>query len=110
MLRRRLVGLRRSGARAHPIQPRGAVRIGAEKSVQSAALDAPVRTERALQTLRQAQAGPRPVGPLIFCGLNGATDRPRRRTSRHSPATSADLSTCEPVPWISSARKLTRCP
>ncbi len=40
----------------------------------------------------------------MFCGLNGATDRPRARAARHSPATSIDLPTFEPVPWIISAR------
>src|SRR3954451_9266175 len=40
----------------------------------------------------------------IFCGLNGATFRPRILAARHSPATSSDLPTLEPAPWIISAR------
>src|ERR1700712_4549798 len=40
----------------------------------------------------------------MFCGLNGATLRPGSRAARHSPATSSDLPTLEPAPWIISAR------
>src|SRR5690349_769076 len=36
----------------------------------------------------------------MFCGLNGATLRPRRTSARHSPATMTDLPTWLPVPWI----------
>ena len=35
----------------------------------------------------------------MFCGLNGATRRPRLTAARHSPATRIDLPTLEPVPW-----------
>lgn len=42
----------------------------------------------------------------IFCGLNGATFRPRRTAALHRPATSIDLPTFEPVPWIISARPI----
>src|ERR1700709_1137395 len=40
----------------------------------------------------------------MFCGLNGATLRPRILAARHSPATNSDLPTLEPAPWIISAR------
>src|SRR6185437_626821 len=40
----------------------------------------------------------------MFCGLNGATLSPRILAARHSPATSSDLPTLEPAPWIISAR------
>ena len=62
---------------------------------------------------RACSACARPISPPsavtaalldMFCGLNGATDRPRRRAARQSPATSIDLPTFEPVPWIISAR------
>ena len=39
----------------------------------------------------------------MFCGLNGRTTMPRFVSSRHSPATSNDLPTSEPQPWIISA-------
>jgi hypothetical protein len=40
----------------------------------------------------------------MFCGLNGATLRPRRASTRQSPATSVLLPAPEQVPWIMSAR------
>jgi hypothetical protein len=42
----------------------------------------------------------------MFCGLNGATSIPRARAARASPATSIDLPTLEPVPWIITARPM----
>ena len=39
----------------------------------------------------------------MFCGLNGITVRPRRTKARARPATSVDLPTLEPVPWIITA-------
>ena len=56
---------------------------------------------------RACKACARPISPPsaqtaalldMFCGLNGATRMPRRRASRHSPATMTDLPTFEPVP------------
>ena len=38
----------------------------------------------------------------MFCGLNGATRRPRRRRQRASPATSVLLPASEVVPWTIS--------
>lgn len=54
----------------------------------------------------------RPISPLcpvsgilataalfdMFCGLNGRTPSPRRRATRHRPATSTVLPTSDPVP------------
>ncbi|CAK0777649.1 hypothetical protein WCLP8_590003 [uncultured Gammaproteobacteria bacterium] len=40
----------------------------------------------------------------MFCGLNGRTLKPRRTKARHSPATSSDLPTLEPVPCNIKAR------
>ena len=34
----------------------------------------------------------------MFCGLNGATDRPRRTQARAMPATNMDLPTLDPAP------------
>ena len=46
----------------------------------------------------------------MFCGLNGRTRSPRLAKARHSPATSTDLPTSEPVPCSISARAIrTRC-
>ena len=62
---------------------------------------------------RACNACARPISPPsavtaalldIFCGLNGATDNPRRLAARHRPATSIDFPTFEPVPWIMTAR------
>jgi hypothetical protein len=39
----------------------------------------------------------------MFCGLNGAIFSPRRSNARASPATSNDLPTWLPVPWIMMA-------
>ena len=39
----------------------------------------------------------------MFWGLNGATRSPRRRATRHNPATTTDLPASEQVPWIISA-------
>jgi hypothetical protein len=39
----------------------------------------------------------------MFCGLKGATLKPRRTSARQSPATSTDLPTWLPVPWIMRA-------
>ena len=39
----------------------------------------------------------------MFCGLKGRTTLPRFVSNRHSPATSSDLPTSEPQPWIISA-------
>ena len=53
----------------------------------------------------------RPISPpstvtaelsAMFCGLNGATRRPRRRRQRASPATSVLLPASEVVPWTIS--------
>jgi hypothetical protein len=61
---------------------------------------------------RACTACARPISPPstataalfdMFWGLNGATFRPRRTSSRASPATSVDLPTFEPVPWIITA-------
>ncbi len=46
----------------------------------------------------------------MFCGLNGATEIPRRSAARQSPATSSDLPTLDPVPWIITARAVMRSP
>ncbi len=40
----------------------------------------------------------------MFCGLNGATERPRLWKARRRPATTIDLPTFEPAPWIMMAR------
>src|SRR5690349_21268545 len=40
----------------------------------------------------------------MFWGLNGSTFRPRRVAARASPATTRDLPTSEPAPWIINAR------
>ncbi len=49
----------------------------------------------------------RPISPpstvtallsAMFCGLNGATDTPRRASTRHSPATTVLLPASEVVP------------
>src|SRR6185312_5556735 len=45
----------------------------------------------------------------MFCALNGATDRPLRANSRHSPATTIDLPASEVVPATSSAPLTVRC-
>ena len=34
----------------------------------------------------------------MFCGLKGATESPRRRAARQSPATTVDFPTSDPVP------------
>ncbi len=39
----------------------------------------------------------------MFCGLNGATESPRRVAARQRPATSSDLPTFEPAPCSISA-------
>ena len=70
---------------------------------------------------RACSAWARPISPPsavtaalfdMFCGLNGRTRRPRRVKARASPATSNDLPTSDPVPWIMMARAVirTRCP
>src|SRR3954447_5027558 len=66
-----------------------------------------------VRAARACSACARPISPPsavtaalldMFCGLNGATLRPRIFAARHSPATSSDLPTLEPAPWIISAR------
>ena len=66
----------------------------------------------ASRAARACTAWARPISPPstataalfdMFCGLNGATLRPRRTSDRASPATSVDLPTFEPVPWIITA-------
>src|SRR5262249_2305135 len=42
----------------------------------------------------------------MFCGLNGRTRRPRRVARRARPATTSDLRTSEPAPWIINARAM----
>ena len=46
----------------------------------------------------------------MFCGLNGATHKPRRFAARHSPATTTDFPASDAVPWIMIARALTPPP
>src|SRR5262245_58416022 len=62
---------------------------------------------------RACSACARPISPPssvtaalfdMFCGLNGATLRPRETSARASPATISDLPTSEPVPWNMIAR------
>ena len=66
-------------------------------------------TEGSRPAARAWSAWARPISPPstataalldMFCGLNGATDRPRRANARASPATTRDLPTSEPAPWI----------
>ncbi len=38
----------------------------------------------------------------MFCALNGATSRPRRRSARHSPVTTSDFPASEDVPAITT--------
>src|SRR5690606_41890001 len=68
---------------------------------------------RGTPAARACNACARPIAPPsavtaalfdMFCGLNGATDRPRLRAARQRPATRSDLPTLLPVPWIISAR------
>src|SRR5258708_15518517 len=42
----------------------------------------------------------------MFCGLKGSTRCPRRVAARASPATTSDLPTSEPAPWIINARAM----
>ena len=44
----------------------------------------------------------------MFCALNGATDTPRRASSRHSPATSTLLPASEVQPATSRAPRSSR--
>ena len=69
-------------------------------------------TDGASRAARACSAWARPISPPpsataalfdMFCGLNGATFSPRRTSARQSPATSTDLPTWLPVPWIISA-------
>src|SRR5881275_2220761 len=66
----------------------------------------------ASRAARACTACARPISPPstataalfdMFCGLNGATFKPRRTSTRASPATSVDLPALEPVAWIISA-------
>ena len=68
---------------------------------------------------RACSACARPISPPsavtaalldMFCGLKGRTRSPRRVNARHSPATSRDLPTSEPVPCSMKPGALkTRC-
>ena len=65
--------------------------------------DGATRAARACSTCARPISPPSAATPALFdmfCGLNGATFRPRRTKARQSPATISDLPTCEPVPWI----------
>src|SRR5690606_16117918 len=64
------------------------------------------------QAARACSAWARPISPpsavtaallLMFCGLNGATRKPRLARARQSPATISDFPTSEPVPMNMSA-------
>src|SRR6056297_622901 len=68
---------------------------------------------------RACRAWARPISPPpssvtaalfdMFCGLNGRTRSPRRTKTRASPATSMDLPTLEPAPWIINVALMTAC-
>ena len=74
-------------------------------------------TEGATPAARACSAWARPISPPsavtaalfdMFCGLNGAHTEAAPRQGPASPATSRDLPTSEPVPWIIKARVMVR--
>ena len=91
------------------------LQVARERVIEAQALvdtvPSPIAVSGTLQA-KACNACARPISPPsavtaalldIFCGLNGATDRPRRTAARHKPATSMDFPTLEPVPWIMMA-------
>ncbi len=66
----------------------------------------------AIRAASACTAWARPISPPstvtaalfdMFCGLKGATFKPRRTSARANPATRVDLPAFEPVPWIIKA-------
>jgi hypothetical protein len=42
----------------------------------------------------------------MFCGLKGQVVKPRFRNALSNPATTSDLPTFDPAPWIINARPI----